>query len=186
MTATLPLMTTEQSGSAQTSQYLTFVLDEEQYAIEILAIREIVAYGRVTVVPLMPASIRGVINLRGAVVPVLDLSARFGRAPGPLTKKTCIVIVELEIDGDRRCLGVRVDGVNAVMEINAADIEPPPRMPDMARGDLLAGMARIDGRFVMILAAEKALAMDESEESLGTAPQGEPPARETVRNGEMT
>ena len=152
------------------TQYLTFMLDGAQYALGILAIKEIIEYGRVTVVPMMPAWVRGVINLRGAVVPVMDLSARFGRPPSTVTKRTCIVVVEVENHGERQNVGVMVDAVNAVLDVLPADIEPPPTLGSLIRSEFISGMGKVDGRFVIILDAERVL----SEEDLGSAAGGEP------------
>jgi purine-binding chemotaxis protein CheW len=112
--------------AGEQQQYLTFSLNEEMFAIGILAIREIIEYGSLTEVPMTPPFIRGVINLRGAVVPVIDLSVRFGRNANETTKRTCIVIIETETDGGQHHqMGVVVDAVSEVLEIPAADIEPP-------------------------------------------------------------
>jgi len=139
------------------TQYLTFMLGGEVFAIGILAIKEIIEYQGVTVVPMMPAAIRGVINLRGAVVPVMDLSARFGQPSGEVGKRTCIVIVEMELDGERRDVGVVVDAVNAVLEIARAEIEPAPAFGARIRTDFIAGMGKVNGRFVILLDVERVL-----------------------------
>src|SRR5690606_32178220 len=115
-------------------------LSGEMFAIGILAIKEIIEYANLTTVPMMPACIRGVINLRGAVVPVVDLAARFGRTPTPVSKRTCIVIVEVESGGERQDVGVIVDAVNEVLDIPAADIEPPPSFGTKIRTDFIKGM----------------------------------------------
>src|SRR4051794_20941797 len=115
------------SGAAgEPAQYLTFMLAREQFAIGILAIKEIIEYHGVTEVPMMPPCVRGVINLRGAVVPVVDLQARFGRPSSEATKRTCIVIVETQAEGERQVMGLVVDAVNEVLDIAPTDIEPPP------------------------------------------------------------
>ena len=142
-------------------QYLTFMLGGEVFAIGILAIKEIIEYGGVTVVPMMPEFIRGVINLRGAVVPVVDLSARFGRKPVEQTRRTCIVIIEVEADGGRQDIGVVVDAVNAVLEIAPDQIEPPPAFGARIRSDFIYGMGKVDGRFVIILNVNRVLSMDD-------------------------
>ncbi|HEY1104014.1 MAG TPA: chemotaxis protein CheW, partial [Burkholderiaceae bacterium] len=103
-----------QDGS--TAQYLTFVLGEEVFAMDIRTVREIIQYGPMTPVPLMPGFVRGVINLRGAVVPVIDLQARFGRTPASLSKKTCIVIFDTVRNGERVELGLLVDAVSEVVD----------------------------------------------------------------------
>ena len=146
---------------AQPSQYLTFMLAGEQFAVGILHIKEIIEYGRLTVVPMMPACVRGVINLRGAVVPVLDLSARFGRASSAVTKRSCIVIAEVGTGEDIQVLGMLVDAVNAVVDIMAADIEPAPAFGTRMRADFVAGIGKVHGKFVSLLALDHVLASDE-------------------------
>jgi len=143
--------------SEGTSQYLTFLLGGEQFAVAIIHVKEIIEYGRVAPVPMMPAWIRGVINLRGAVVPVMDLAARFGRPASALTRRTCIVVVEIVTEGERRDVGVVVDAVSAVQDIAARDIEPPPAMGGLIRSDFIRGMGKVDGRFVIILDATRVL-----------------------------
>jgi purine-binding chemotaxis protein CheW len=143
------------------AQYLTFMLGGEMLAIGILAVREIIEYGGLTEVPMMPECIRGVINLRGAVVPVLDLSARFGRPSTAVTKRTCIVIVEVNHGEEQQVIGVVVDAVNAVLEISAADIEPPPSFGARIRSDFIAGMGKVNGKFVILLDVNQVLSIDE-------------------------
>jgi purine-binding chemotaxis protein CheW len=142
-------------------QYLTFMLGDEMFAIGILAIREIIEYGDLTEVPMTPPFIRGVINLRGAVVPVVDLAIRFGDAPRDTTKRTCIVIVEMESERGRQEMGVVVDAVSEVLEISHTDIEPPPDFGARIRADFIAGMGKIGGKFVVILDVGRVLALDE-------------------------
>lgn len=142
-------------------QYLTFNLGGEVFAIGILAIKEIIEYGNLTEVPMMPDFIRGVINLRGAVVPVVDLSARFGRKETKITRRTCIVIIEMQADGERQDVGVIVDAVNEVLEILPQDIEPPPAFGARIRTDFISGMGKVDGKFVIVLNVNKVLSMDE-------------------------
>jgi len=142
-------------------QYLTFNLAGEVFAIGILAIKEIIEYGHLTEVPMMPAFIRGVINLRGAVVPVVDLSARFGRNATEVTRRTCIVIVEMEANGIRQDIGVIVDAVNEVLEILPQDIEPAPAFGANIRTDFILGMGKVSSKFVIILNINRVLSMDE-------------------------
>jgi purine-binding chemotaxis protein CheW len=146
---------------AQPSQYLTFVLGAEVFAIGILAIKEIIEYSSVTDVPMTPAHLRGVINLRGVVVPVVDLSARFGRRSSPVTKRTCIVIIEVQVQGERQDIGVVVDAVNAVLDIPPTDIEPPPAFGTHLCTDFIQGMAKVDGKFVILLAVDHILALEQ-------------------------
>lgn len=151
----------QHSAGADQQQYLTFMLGGEVFAIGILVIKEIIEYGNLTVVPMMPEFIRGVINLRGAVVPVVDLSARFGRKPAESTRRTCIVIIEVEADGERQDVGVVVDAVNAVIEIARDQIEPPPTFGTRIRADFIHGMGKVNGKFVIILNVNNVLSIDD-------------------------
>jgi purine-binding chemotaxis protein CheW len=144
-----------------TQQYLTFVLGGEMFAVGILHVKEIIEFGNLTVVPMMPAFIRGVINLRGAVVPVIDLAARFGGRPGVPGRRTCIVIVEVAEGDCRHDIGIMVDAVSEVLEIAAADIEPPPAFGARIRADFIAGMGRVGPRFVILLAIDRVLSVEE-------------------------
>ncbi|MYM41554.1 chemotaxis protein CheW [Duganella qianjiadongensis] len=152
-----------QAGADLPSQFLTFLLSDEQYAIGILHIKEIIEYGSLATVPMMPPCVRGVINLRGAVVPVLDLSARFGRAPSVIGKRSCIVIVEVGGSGDdeKQVLGMLVDAVNAVVEIAADDIEAAPTFGTRIRPDFIAGIGKFNGKFVILLDIEHVLSSEE-------------------------
>ena len=143
------------------TQYLTFMLGSEVFAIGILAIKEIIEYGQLTEVPMMPAFIRGVINLRGSVVPVMDLAVRFGKTAKPVSKRTCIVIVETEQSGEREDVGVVVDAVNAVLDIPAADVEPPPAFGARINSEFIQGLGKVNGKFVILLNAAKVLAIDD-------------------------
>lgn len=143
------------------AQYLTFMLGGEIFAIGILAIKEIIEYGGLTEVPMMPDYIRGVINLRGAVVPVMDLSMRFGKEAGAVTKRTCIVIVETRNHDEQQVIGVIVDAVNAVVEIASAEIEPAPSFGARIRSDFIEGMGKINGRFIILLNVNRVLSSEE-------------------------
>ena len=142
-------------------QYLTFVLGGETFAIGILGIKEIIEYGDVTSVPMMPGFIRGVINLRGAVVPVIDLGARFGRQETALTRRTCIVIVEVHAENGRQDMGVIVDAVNEVLEIADDQIEPAPSLGARLRTEFIRGMGKVNGKFVILLNVDRVLSCDE-------------------------
>lgn len=157
--ATVPAAAAARGAPAQ---YLTFMLGGEMFAIGILAIKEIIEYSGLTEVPMMPPAVRGVINLRGAVVPVMDLQARFGRPTSPITRKSCVVIVEIAgSDDERHVLGVIVDAVNEVLDIPAGDIEPPPGFGAQIRADFLHGMGKVRGRFVILLDLGRALSLEE-------------------------
>lgn len=148
-------------GRTGTSQYLTFHAAQASYAMCIGAIREIIEYGSITSIPLMPSFIRGVINLRGAVVPVIDLSIRLGFAAQPPGPRSCIVIVEMSHEDEIFEMGLVVDGVSEVIELSAADLEPPPTFGANIRSDFIQNMARIHGRFVIVMRLEQVLSIDE-------------------------
>lgn len=159
-------------------QYLTFMLGGEVFAIGILAIKEIIEYGGLTEVPMMPDCIRGVINLRGAVVPVMDLSVRFGKAATVEGKRTCIVIVEIEAEGGQQVVGVMVDAVNAVLEIPASEIEPAPAFGTRIRTDFIEGIGKVNGKFVILLNVNHVLSTEEIGELTqigGAAPETSTP-----------
>ncbi|MET0535194.1 MAG: chemotaxis protein CheW [Steroidobacter sp.] len=156
------LLPVGEGGAHDQNQYLTFMLGRETLAIGILAIKEILEYGQPTEVPMMPSCIRGVINLRGAVVPVLDLAARLNRGSQPITKKTCIVIVEIQAGEERQVLGVVVDAVNEVLEIAASEIEPPPAFGTAIRTDFIAGLGKVNGKFVIVLDVNRVLSIEDA------------------------
>ena len=158
-------------------QYLTFMLSGETFAVGIRGIKEIIEYGHLTNVPRLPAFICGVINLRGAVVPVIDLCARFGKPSTAITRRTCIVIIEVTEDGERQDVGIMVDAVNEVLEIPAARIEPPPSFGAAIRADFVAGMGKINEHFVIILNIDKVLSVAEMADLAGGVPQPAPPAQ---------
>jgi len=149
------------ASAQQPAQYLTFMLGREVFALGILAIKEIIEYGNVTQVPMMPDWICGVINLRGAVVPVMDMAARFGRTPSAITRRTCIVIVEVAASDARHIVGVLVDAVNEVLEIPPSDVEPAPSFGARIRADFIHSMGKVNGRFVIILDPDRVLSVDE-------------------------
>ena len=146
---------------AEIAQYLTFQLSGEMYAVGILNVKEIIEYGQLTEIPMMPAFIRGVINLRGAVVPVVDLAARFGGKISDVQRRTCIVIVEITQDDAKHDIGIMVDAVSEVLESGVKDIEPPPSFGAKIRADFIAGMGKVNQKFVIILEIQRVLSVDE-------------------------
>lgn len=142
-------------------QFLTFTLGSEMYALGILSIKEIIEYDQLTEVPMMPPTVRGVINLRGAVVPVIDLAVRFGHSATQVQRRSCIIIVEVDHNEQKLDIGILVDGVTAVQDILPEDIEPPPAFGAKIRADFIAGMGKIDGKFIIILNSSKVLSVDE-------------------------
>ena len=152
------------AAAVPAGQYLTFMLGGEDYAIGILAIKEIIEHGQMTRVPMMPEFIRGVINLRGAVVPVIDLGVRFDGQATVMGKRTCIVILEVQAndgEGEAHDVGILVDAVNEVMDIAAADVEPAPAFGTHIRTDFIAGMGKVEDKFVVILDPARVLSVDE-------------------------
>lgn len=148
-------------ADSPSAQYLTFWLGEEMFALDIRSVREIIQYAPMTSVPLMPAFVRGVINLRGAVVPVIDLNARFGRPAASVGKKTCVVIFDSMRDGERTELGLMVDAVSEVVEIADDAIEPPPNFGTSVRRDFIRAIGRRGDRFVVLLEPDRAFDVDE-------------------------
>ena len=151
----------QQEAVAQGQQYLTFSVSDEVFAIAISAIKEIIEYRPPTDVPMMPPYIRGVINLRGRVVPVIDLAVRFGRAAGAVSRRTCIVILEFNQEDQQQEISVVVDAVSAVLDIADADIEPPPKFGAKLRADFISGMGKIADKFVIILSVDQVLSIQE-------------------------
>lgn len=144
-------------------QYLMFNLGGETYGVGIHAIREIIEYPGVTTIPLAPAFLHGVINLRGAVVPVLDLSVRFGREPTVINRRTCIVVVEVAQGEALHMLGVLVDAVSEVREVEASEVESRPQFGTGLRNDFVTAMLRREQGFIPILDVAAVLSMGELE-----------------------
>jgi purine-binding chemotaxis protein CheW len=154
-------------------QYLTFALGNDSYAAAIHAIREILEVPPLTVVPMVPGFVRGVINLRGAVVPVIDLASRFDLGQTQLARRTCVVVVEVSScegtedasnpngEGERQVLGVLVDAVHEVQEIAASAVEPAPSLGTRIHPDFLSGMAKVNGQLLGVLDLARVLAQHE-------------------------
>ena len=139
------------------AQHLTFWLGDSVFALGIDSVREIIQYGQMTHVPLTPAFVRGVINLRGAVVPVIDLQARLGHARAAVGEKTCIVIFDAQRDGERLELGLMVDAVSEVIEIAPDQVEPAPQFGSAVPREFIRGLAKVKDRFVVLLETDSAL-----------------------------
>ncbi len=166
----------------EVSQYLTFRIAGEEFAADILRVREVMAYVPVTAVPAMPQCVRGVINLRGRVVPVVDLAVKFGVAATEVTKWTCIVIIEREHEDGEMVIGVVVDAVSKVIALMPGDIEPPPSLGTGGGPSFLAGLGKVDGDFVLILDLDAVLSIDEllaaGPRPLSTGPATVPPGHD--------
>jgi len=157
-------MTTATKEAVGQAQYLTFLLAGEEYAIGILKVKEIIEFDTVTTVPKTPRWVQGVINLRGTVVPVVELGLKFGLEERPVTKSTCIVIVEGQV-GEQSCLmGVMADAVSQVMDIAAEDVREVPTFGTRINVDYLQGMAQMGKKFVLLLDIDKVLSADEAHE----------------------
>ena len=148
----------EGQNTADQTQYLTFHIAGEEYAVGILSVKEIITYGTLTTVPQTPPSIRGVINLRGSVVPVVDLAVKFGLPASPVTDRTCIVIVELNFGAEPTVMGIMADSVSEVVELFSDDILPTPPFGTHVSTDFLRGMGKSATKFVLILNIDKVLA----------------------------
>ncbi len=145
----------------QVGQYLTFLVASESFAVSILDVKEIIEIANVTHVPLTPDYIHGVINLRGNVVPVIDLSARLRRRSTVVSKRSCIVLVEIEIAEGAQLIGMLVDEVREILEIPPANIQPAPDFGTDIRTDFIQAMARVDDIFIILLAINRVLSLDE-------------------------
>ena len=150
-------------ATTKTAQYLTFCLGEEEFALEITKVREVMDYTAITKVPRMPEFLSGVINLRGNVVPVIDLRLKLGMSATKKTADTCIVIMEIEVDGELIDMGALADSVQEVIDLNPAQIEPPPRLGTKLNTEFIQGMGKRDDKFLIILNIDKVLAGDELE-----------------------
>lgn len=142
-------------------QYLTFHLSGEEYAIDIFQVKEIIEYDALTKVPMTPPWVRGVINLRGSVAAVIDLAVKFGHPESPVGKRTCIVIVEVDLGGERSVMGIMADAVSQVMALSPEQVAPPPAFGTKIRTDYLKGMGKAGKKFVLILDADRVLSADE-------------------------
>lgn len=158
--------------AAEAQQFLTFTLGSEMFAVGTLSVKEIIEYGQLTEVPMMPDFIRGVINLRGAVVPVIDLGARFGRGETKITRRTCIVIIEVPTGDEKQDIGVVVDAVSEVLEIPSSEIEPPPAFGAKIRTDFIQGMGKVNGKFVILLDVGRVLSVEEISTLAAVSGQG--------------
>ena len=142
-------------------QYLTFQLGEEVFGLDVSNVREILEFTTVTKVPKTPEFMRGVINLRGSVVPVLDVRLKFGLTITEKTVNTCVVVVEVDFDGERTVIGALVDSVQEVFELEPGQIEPAPKIGIRLDTDFIMGMGKKDDRFIIILDIDKVFTSDE-------------------------
>jgi purine-binding chemotaxis protein CheW len=149
------------AGINETAQYLTFKLAEEVFAVDVANIREILDFPAVTKVPQTPEFMLGVINLRGSVVPVLDMRLKFGMPKTEKTVNTCIIVTEIELDGEAVVVGALSDSVQEVLELEPAQIEPAPKIGTRLNTDFIKGMGKHNEQFLMILDINKIMNFDE-------------------------
>ncbi len=164
--------------TVERAQYLSFSLAGSEYGVGILKVKEILQYESVTKVPSTPRSVRGVINLRGQVVPVIDLAAKFGLPETEVTRLTCILIVEVQLEGQATVVGVLADAVREVIELGSDDVEPAPAFGTQVKVDFLLGMGKVGKRFVLLLDLDRVISADEKEfaREVAAAPAEEVPA----------
>ncbi|MBU3917832.1 chemotaxis protein CheW [bacterium] len=147
----------------ETTQFLAFKLEDETFAFDISKVREVLEFSTVTKVPRTPDMMKGVINLRGSVVPVIDLRVKFGMGAIEKTVNTVIIIIEINLDDESTIIGALVDSVKEVMDLDAAHIEPPPTIGTRLNTDFIRGMGKQDDQFIIILDIEKIFSSEELE-----------------------
>ncbi len=149
------------TGITETTQYLSFKLGEELFAVDVAKVREILDVIAITKVPQTPDYMRGVINLRGSVVPVMDMRQKFGLPPTERTVNTCIIVMEINHDGETMVLGSLADSVQEVLELGPEQIEPAPKIGIRLRTDFIKGMGKVNDQFIIILDIDQLFTMDE-------------------------
>ena len=158
----------------ETTQYLTFKLDDEVFALDIGKVREVLDFTSITKVPRTPEFMRGVINLRGSVVPVVDLRLKFGMTKTEKTVNTCIIIVEVTVDDETTILGALADSVQEVLDLEPGQIEPAPKIGTRLNTEFIKGMGKRDSRFIIILDIDKVFSTDELAMVQQTQAEGRP------------
>ena len=164
--------------SRDTTQFLTFSLADDVFAIDVIKAKEVLDFSEVTRVPQTPEYMLGVINLRGSVVPVIDMRRKFNMAIADRTRNSCIVVVEVDVDGETVTVGALADSVREVIDLKASQIEPAPRIGTRLNAEFIKGMGNLDDRFVIILDIDKVFSVDDL--LLGKTMTGEEVEEETV------
>jgi len=149
------------TGITEAAQYLTFKLEDEVFAVWVSSVREILDYTAITKVPRTPDYMRGVINVRGSVVPVVDLRLKFGMTKTEQLVNTCIIVIEIGLDDETTVLGALADSVQEVIELEPAQIEPPPKIGTRLKTEFIKGIGKRENEFIMILDIDKVFSMDE-------------------------
>jgi purine-binding chemotaxis protein CheW len=165
----------EATTASSTAQYLTFKLDQELFAVDIAKVREVLEFTSMTKVPRTPDFMRGVINLRGNVVPVVDMRLKLGLSMTEKTVDTCVVISEVDVDGESTVLGALVDSVQEVIDLDASNVAPPPHMGSRVDTAVIRGMGKRDEQFIMILDLDRVFTAEElRSSSAGVAADASP------------
>jgi len=151
----------EKEELTKINSYLSFKLGEEEFAAHVGKVLNILELTKITEVPKAPDYMKGVINLRGTVLPVVDTRIKFGMTPTEYTNNTCIVVMEVELDNDIVQVGALVDSVQAVREIDDTQIQPPPSIGSKYKSEFIYGMVKVDEKFIMLLDMEKVFSSDE-------------------------
>ncbi len=162
-----------EQSNIQSNTYLTFYLDEELYGLNIQSVREVLEFTSITKVPRTAPFMRGVINVRGHAVPVMDLRRKFDLHEAEQTIDTCIIIVEVELENESTIMGALVDGVQEVLEIAPEQIEPPPQLGSRIRGRFITGIGKLEEQFVILLNVQELFSQQELED-MASAREGEP------------
>ena len=172
-------MEADQMVELQEGKHLTFSLGKETYGIPIQHVQQIIGMMDITEIPRMPKFIKGVTNLRGKIIPILDLRLKFGLPPIDYTDRTCIIIVEMQVNGIKKWMGVVVDAVSEVLNIQSSEIEPPPQYGTQTENDFLTGMGKVKGKVILLLEMQKVLnqedlkLLQQSNLADGTTPKSE-------------
>ena len=173
----------------ETKTYLTFTLDEEDFGVDVSNVREVLDFSNVTKVPRTPDYMKGVINLRGSVVPVVDMRIKFGLEEAEATVDTCIIVMEVEMEGEATVIGALADSVKEVFELDPNSIEPPPRIGTRLDTEFISGMGKYNDDFIIILDINEVFSADELilfKETMGSSSGDSPSAKNSrpVKKGE--
>ena len=163
----------QQANPSGNSQYLGFTVAGEEYGVGILRVKEILQFDTLTRVPNAPRSIRGVINLRGSVVPVVDLAVKLGLPESAITPRSCVVVLEVALDGEAGVMGFIADAVNQVIDLASEDIEPPPAFGPRIHAEFLLGMGRSQKKFILLLDIDRLLTEEDLRAARPEAPAAE-------------
>jgi len=154
----------QEENQSEVKSYLTFKLGEEQFGVHVSQVLNILEMTSITKVPKSPFYVKGVINLRGQVLPIIDARLKFGMEETEYTNNTCIIVMDLEMEGETINIGTIVDGVLSVVEINESQVEPPPSIGSRFKSGFIYGMAKVEEEFVMLVDMQKVITEDEMTE----------------------